>query len=87
MPKIPSNSTKTKKKSIGKTTPPSLEEFDRWVTSLSDLDKMNFVTLINLPNAIEVVAKLPEGEYRNRAITGLAIRYAISKIGEENAKD
>jgi hypothetical protein len=87
MPKIPSNSTKTKKKSRGKTTPPSLEEFDHWVASLSDLDKMNFVTLINLPNAIEVVAKLPEGEYRSMAITGLGIRYAISKLGEANAKD
>jgi hypothetical protein len=41
---------------------------------------MNFDTLISLPTALEVIAKMPEGQYKDMAVCGLALTQALDSF-------
>jgi hypothetical protein len=75
-----------KKHAIGeeemKNDTPSMTEYLAWRGTLSSLDRMNFDTLIDLPNAIALIAKMPEGEYKRMAIAGLALNRAVSEASQ-----
>jgi hypothetical protein len=42
-------------------------EFDKWFRDLGFLDKMNFQTLIGLPNATKLIKTMPDGQYKDMA--------------------
>lgn len=51
--------------------PPTVKTFVDWVSNLSELDQMNFNALLALgPKAVQ---NLPESEYKQMAIVGLAV--------------
>jgi hypothetical protein len=43
-------------------------QFEKWLTELGVLDRMNFQTLIGLPGARKLVEKMPDGQYKDMAI-------------------
>lgn len=45
-----------------------IEELTAWLVNLSDLDRMNFTVLTDLPNARQLVEKLEPGDYRDKAL-------------------
>jgi len=64
---------------VKKQKPITLDQFQKWFDGLSDLDRMNFKTLINLPTAMSVLSKMPGGEYQDMAIFGLAVVKAVRR--------
>ena len=60
-----------------------LKEYLRWRGGLSDMDRMNFECLIDLPNAQTLVAQLQPGKYQDMAIFALAMRQTL---GERNGQ-
>lgn len=52
----------------------TVESFTDWLDGLKEIDRENFYTLLNLPKNVEVIAKMPEGKYREMAIFGLAVK-------------
>lgn len=42
-------------------------DFKAWLKSLSDLDRMNFMALINMKSARELIPRCPDKEYRKWA--------------------
>ena len=61
----------------------TLDEFNAWLEKLTWLDLANFKILISMPNAVEVVSKLPEGEYRRMAIFGIAYVKVMEKTNDD----
>jgi hypothetical protein len=68
---------------------PSLEQrlkaYEKWLSGLTEHDRMNFETLISLPNAEQIVARCPEGQYRDMATFALALKMVAGRLqmGEE----
>ncbi len=60
-----------------------LAEFEAWVNGLSKLDAMNFKVLINLPNAADLLARMPEGKYREMAMIGFIV---VKHVQEQSDK-
>lgn len=54
-----------------------IEEFNNWFSALTELDRMNFKTLISLPDAEELLGKMPEGKYKEMAVFALVIKTAL----------
>jgi hypothetical protein len=44
------------------------EQFDKWLDGLSRHDRRNFQTLIGLPDARKLIAKMPDGQYKDMAV-------------------
>jgi hypothetical protein len=42
-------------------------QFEKWLTGLGFLDRMNFQTLIGLPDARKLIEKMPAGQYKDMA--------------------
>lgn len=42
-------------------------EFDKWFNGLGMVDRMNFTTLIGLPQARKLVEKMSDGQYKAMA--------------------
>ena len=61
-----------------------LDAFVVWFEALNKHDQDNFNVLVSLPNAVEVMAKLPEGEYRKQAIFTMAMRQAVQVLKEKD---
>ena len=61
-----------------------LDAFVVWFEALNKHDQDNFNVLVSLPNAVEIMAKLPEGEYRKQAIFVMAMRQAVQVIKEKD---
>lgn len=61
-------------------TAATIDELRAWLDQLCDLDRMNFQVLVSLPNALEVISKLSEGQYKRMAIAGLALRKALDEL-------
>lgn len=57
-----------------------LDKFEQWYKELSNHDRDNFNALIRLPNSTELIAKLPDGEYKQMSIIALAL------MGLQNGK-
>jgi len=57
-----------------------LQEFNEWLDSLSTHDKANFSTLVQLPKAMEIIDKMPEGKYKDMAIFCLAVLFVQKKV-------
>jgi len=63
----------------------TVEELNTWLGGLSRHDLMNYQVLINLKDAIKIVAQMPEGEYKRMTIAGLGFRLALQEA-EKNLK-
>jgi len=62
----------------------ALMEFSVWLDSLAKHDRDNFRMLLTLPDAVNLVARLDEGKYKEMCIIGLAIaKLVASKSVEE----
>ena len=75
MPKIPGS---------GEITPEALAQ---WLDGLCHHDRENFLTLIGLSTAAEVIGKMKtlnakQTEYRNMAIFALALKTTLEKEGK-----
>ncbi len=53
---------------------PTPKEFLDWLANLTILDRTNFLMLVDLPSAKEIIAKLSPGKYRDMAIYALAVK-------------
>lgn len=60
-----------------------VSKLETWFKNLSELDQTNFSTLVSLPNAVELVAKLGvnggNGEYVDMAIFAIAARRVLGQ--------
>ena len=45
-----------------------IEELTVWLDGLSDIDRMNFTVLTDLPNARQLVEDLEPGDYQDKAL-------------------
>ncbi len=61
---------------------PTLKDFLQWRTKLSDMDRMNFDTLLALPTARQIIERMQPGQYRNMAIYALALSEVIEGKSE-----
>lgn len=53
-----------------------LEELGAWVESLSELDRMNFSAVIDMPNALTLLEKCPDQKFKEMGVLALALRKA-----------
>jgi hypothetical protein len=67
---------------ISSRTMPGISEFTAWRDALGTIDRMNFDTLMQLPSALEVIARMPEGQYQDMAICGLALTKALDSFAQ-----
>ena len=56
-----------------KQEPATPEEFNDWLHGLTEMELSNFKFFIRLPNAIELLARMPEGRNREMFIYGVAV--------------
>lgn len=61
-----------------------LKQFEVWFDMLSPMDKMNFLVVVDTPNALE---KLPAGKYRVMAEIGQEILKLTVKLLPHIPKD
>ncbi len=56
-----------------------LERLQAFVDGLAEYDRMNFQALVSLPNALEIVGRCPDGEYKEMAIAALALKKVLAE--------
>jgi len=57
----------------------TLAEYEEFRANLTALDTMNFETLISLPNALELISQLGDGQYKRMAVFALAVNKLIDE--------
>lgn len=57
-----------------------LKRLKDWLDALSEHDKNNFVALINLPHAADMVVGMPYGNYRNMVVIALDVIKSGAKL-------
>lgn len=70
-----------------KTFEAKMKEQEEWFATLSDIDKLNYGALLELPNAVEVIAKLPADtpeqiKYKDMATFSLAVIRVLEMLGD-----
>jgi len=64
----------------------SLDKLEKWLGGLPKLEQENFDTLINLPNAEELISGMKKSKCRDMAMFAFSINEALTEIeGESNA--
>lgn len=66
------------------------KKYEDWLSNLSELDRVNFITLVNLPNAGKLIDKMVEsnkhGLYVEMATFALGIKQAIESSTRTKTK-